>query len=183
MAFDVASKSTSSANNAVPDVLNPNMAVMGLTEDMAVVNRRLVLERQNGEWTINGHTWRDVIDSGFTFTLANPALNSVEVWEIANLSGGWFHPFHIHLIDFRVLSRNGGPPMPHELGPKDVVYVGPNETVRVAARFGPQKGRYMMHCHNLVHEDHDMMGQFEVGTEGDDPILADPAQWPPMSAL
>ena len=25
-------------------------------------------------------------------------------------------------------------------------------------------GRWMTHCHNLPHEDHDMMGQFSVGT-------------------
>ena len=60
---------------------------------------------------------------------------------------------------------------PFERGPKDVVYVGENETVKVIARFGPQAGRYMMHCHNLVHEDHDMMGQFWVGgTGGYDPV-------------
>jgi len=40
-------------------------------------------------------------------------------------------------------------------------------------RFGPQVGRYMMHCHNLVHEDHDMMVQFEVGTGGHHPIEQD----------
>jgi FtsP/CotA-like multicopper oxidase with cupredoxin domain len=73
--------------------------------------------------------------------------------------------------------------MAHELGPKDVVYVGEEEIVRVVARFGPHSGRYMMHCHNLVHEDHDMMGQFEVGAGGDDPVSADPprplpATWP-----
>jgi spore coat protein A len=39
----------------------------------------------------------------------------------------------------------------------------------------------MMHCHNLVHEDHDMMLQFEVGKGGPDPITADPAK--PLSAL
>jgi hypothetical protein len=32
----------------------------------------------------------------------------------------------------------------------------------------------MMHCHNLVHEDHDMMTQFEVGQGGDDPIYGEP---------
>ena len=53
------------------------------------------------------------------------------MWEIRNKSGGWLHPVHIHLIDFKVLDRNGKPPMPHELGPKDVVYVGENEAVRV----------------------------------------------------
>jgi FtsP/CotA-like multicopper oxidase with cupredoxin domain len=75
--------------------------------------------------------------------------------------------------------------MPYEKGPKDVVYVGENETVRVAMRFSgppagegwPQpQGRYMMHCHNLVHEDHDMMMQFSVGDPNHapefDPITA-----------
>src|SRR3712207_6985992 len=46
---------------------------------------------------------------------------------------------------------------------------GENEKVRVIARFGPQQGRYMMHCHNLVHEDHDMMTHFDVGPTGEDP--------------
>ena len=67
--------------------------------------------------------------------------------------------------------------MPHELGPKDVVSVGENETVRVLARF-EGVGKYMIHCHNLVHEDHDMMSQFEVldaTTPGDDP-LSDPCK-------
>ena len=59
--------------------------------------------------------------------------------------------------------------------------MGGNETVRVIARYGPQLGRYMMHCHNLVHEDHDMMLQFEVGKGGPDPITSDPAK--PLSAL
>ena len=52
--------------------------------------------------------------------------------------------------------------MPHEQGPKDVVYVGENETVRVIMKFDDGRGKYMIHCHNLVHEDHDMMTQFEV---------------------
>ena len=125
--------------------------------------------------------------------LANPDDGATEIWEIENPSGGWFHPFHIHLVDFKILSRNGKAPFAYEQGPKDVVYVGENETVRVAlelkgpendagrkllrggggaargrlarrtSRTGQRLGRYMMHCHNLVHEDHDMMGQFWVG--------------------
>ena len=35
--------------------------------------------------------------------LANPAADSTEIWEIKNSSGGWFHPVHIHLIDFQIL--------------------------------------------------------------------------------
>ena len=102
----------------------------------------------------------------------------MEIWEFQNKSGGWFHPVHVHLIDFKILDRNGKPPSPQELGPKDVVYVGENETVRVLAKF-EGSGRYMIHCHNLIHEDHDMMGQFEVV----DPLASgdDPLGWGPRS--
>ena len=60
--------------------------------------------------------------------------------------------------------------------------------MRVIARFGPHEGRYMVHCHNLVHEDHDMMVQFNVGetypngvVDPNDPITADPAK--PISQM
>ena len=69
------------------------------------------------------------------------------------------------------------------VGPKDVVHLGENERVRVLASSAPHPGRYMIHCHNLVHEDHDMMGQFWVGFGrlGPDPRCALPA--PPAPEL
>jgi spore coat protein A, manganese oxidase len=183
MAFDVASEATDLSDNDVPADLHPSNPVMTLTEKDATKTRKLEVIRKHGAWTVNGETWDDVINSGFRRVVANPGLNDVEIWELKNPSGGWFHPLHIHLIDFKILSRNGKPPFPYELGPKDVAYLGENETVRVLARFGPQRGRYMVHCHNLVHEDHDMMVQFEVGQGGDDPIGADPARPLPGPAL
>ena len=69
-----------------------------------------------------------------------------------------------------------GRPRSYERGAKDVVYVGEKEMVRVVMKFGPRTGKYMMHCHNLVHEDHDMMTQFEVGSGGPDPVDAAPAR-------
>jgi spore coat protein A len=53
----------------------------------------------------------------------------------------------------------------------------------VIMRFAKQVGKYMFHCHNLVHEDHDMMVQFEVGTSGHDPITTDPARNGPAPAV
>jgi FtsP/CotA-like multicopper oxidase with cupredoxin domain len=146
---------------------------MGLTQTGSMPTRTLKFVRENGHWTINGKTWADVISSGFNATIGNPKLNDVEVWTIQNLSGGWFHPVHIHLIDFQILSRTGSKRtgvQPFERGPKDVVYVGEDETVKVIARFGPQAGRYMLHCHNLVHEDHDMMHQFWVESPDGSPV-------------
>ena len=130
-------------------------------------------------------TWDDVAGHGLHAVIANPGQDDVEIWEFENNSGGWFHPLHIHLVDFKVLDRNGRPPRAEELGPKDVVYVGENETVRVLMQFGPHGGgRYMIHCHNLVHEDHDMMTQFQVGECDPDPVgAAPPKQGPAATTL
>jgi spore coat protein A, manganese oxidase len=183
MAFDVASEPTDTEGNEIPAELFADNEVMLLQESDAVATRRLEFVRKNGQWTVGGLTWEDVINSGFRDVVANPALDSVEIWEFENKSGGWFHPVHVHLVDFKILDRDGQPPHPYERGPKDTVYVGESERVRLIARFGPHEGRYMLHCHNLVHEDHDMMVQFEVGENGDDPITADPARDLPAPAL
>jgi FtsP/CotA-like multicopper oxidase with cupredoxin domain len=161
MAFDVVGDDFDPAGNAIPDVLDPNNPTMQLKEADAVISRPMDLVRQHGQWTINGHTWEDVVASNFTFCAAKPRAGTSEIWVLRNDSGGWFHPAHIHLTDFRILDRNGRPPFAYELGPKDVAYIGEGETVRVLMRF-EGRGRYMTHCHNLVHEDHDMMTQFEV---------------------
>ena len=34
----------------------------------------------------------------------------------------------------------------------------------VFLRFRDLQGRYVMHCHNVVHEDHAMMVRFDIGT-------------------
>jgi spore coat protein A, manganese oxidase len=185
MAFDVVSDATDTSNNSIPDVLNPNNAVMALKAADAVRTRTFRFERQGGEWTVNGNTWADVVKSHYQLVLANPTVGDTEIWQFENSSGGWFHPVHVHLTDFKILDRNGKPPSPQELGPKDVVYVGEGETVRVIMKWEGQ-GRYMMHCHNLIHEDHDMMAQFRVSPEiaGNDPLgtpaisLADEAAHP-----
>ena len=65
------------------------------------------------------------------------------------------------------------------------MFLGENETVRVLIKFEKGAGKYMIHCHNLVHEDHDMMGQFEILDEagpGDDP-LSDPCHSGPETDL
>jgi len=186
MRFRVIGDAASTENNSIPtyweDVVEPECMTWKESDLVAqgVKERRFDFIRTNSKWTINGETWEEVISSGYTHTMADPEYGAVEIWTLSNASGGWFHPVHIHLVDFQVLSRNGvaSKVMPYEKGPKDVVYVGENETVRVAMRFSgppagegwPQpRGRYMMHCHNLVHEDHDMMMQFSVGDPNHDP--------------
>lgn len=186
MAFDVVDTpvdTTDATWNTVPAALVPSEA-MSLKPAQATKTRHFRVKRDDvtNLWTIDSDTWQDVIASEYRKTIADVDLDAVEIWEFENSSGGWFHPIHIHLVDFQILSRNGRPPFASERGPKDVVYVGEGETVRLLMKFGPHRGRYMVHCHNLPHEDHDMMVQFSVGIEDfdndpNDPIKAAPPQF------
>jgi FtsP/CotA-like multicopper oxidase with cupredoxin domain len=169
MCFDVVRQE--SDDSSIPDIIRP---VEPLPISSNVPIRTFRFERNGGEWKINNKTWDSKrVD-------ANPDFNAIEIWNLVNTGGGWIHPVHIHLVDLQIIDRNGRPPLPYERGWKDVFYVGENETVRVITRFGPNIGKYMIHCHNIVHEDHDMMTQFEVGQGGIDPMSA-PAQ--PISAM
>ncbi|KAB8315675.1 multicopper oxidase family protein [Tolypothrix campylonemoides VB511288] len=172
MRFDVVRQQ--SDNSSIPNTLRN---IQFISESSAVRTRDFTFEQGgNPLWVINGNGWdRNAID-------ANPQLEEVEIWRLHNSSGLWFHPVHLHLIDAHILDRNGQPPFAYERGFKDVFYVGENETVRIIGRFRPQIGKYMYHCHNMVHEDHDMMRQFEVGQGGIDPMSA-PAQPLPAPAL
>jgi len=91
---------------------------------------------------------------------------------------------HMHLVMFQVLDRQafdeidgavvpiGTPvaPPPQEAGWKDTVQVGPNEIVRVIARFEGYAGLFSYHCHILEHEDHEMMRQFNAITACSDGV-------------
>jgi Multicopper oxidase len=46
---------------------------------------------------------------------------------------------------------------------QDVMHIGADVgKITLAARYGPELGEYMMHCHNNVHEDNDMFRAFMV---------------------
>ena len=69
---------------------------------------------------------------------------------------------HVHLAPFKVLSRRGGQPGRYDAGWKDTVDIRPAEVVDVLVRFSAHKGKYLIHCHNLEHEDMAMMAAFET---------------------
>ena len=65
---------------------------------------------------------------------------------------------------FQVVSCTGGRArlFPWEAGWKDTVLLSDKETVAVLVRFDAYRGMYVIHCHQLEHEDMGMMSSFEV---------------------
>jgi FtsP/CotA-like multicopper oxidase with cupredoxin domain len=108
-----------------------------------------------GQWVING--------LGFDpeRPLHKVKLNSSELWTVENGGGGWTHPMHLHHEEHRVISRSGGRSNGalhvDDTGKEDVIALDPGETVVVYRRFRNFAGKYVAHCHNLAHEDHNMM--------------------------
>jgi FtsP/CotA-like multicopper oxidase with cupredoxin domain len=140
-----------SSESAVPERLAPDLDLPDPGAAEATRRFRFIAGVLGGMSTVNGKVFDpDRID-------ARPRLGSTEIWEI---SGDPAHPIHLHLVHFRVLSRDGGPPGPYDAGWKDTVFLE-GGTVRVAARFDSYRGKYVFHCHNLEHEDM-MMSNFEV---------------------
>ena len=56
----------------------------------------------------------------------------------------------------------GGASIATENGWKDTVALEAGEEVLVLIRSEQFRGRYMLHCHNLEHEDHAMKSRFDV---------------------
>ena len=128
-----------------------------------LVTRTFRWERGNGQWVVNGEPLScDVV----RFTMKR---GSTEKWIYQNNAGGWAHPIHHHFVEGRILSRNGVAITAgsQEFGRKDVVALGPNETVEYLLKVTDYLGVYSMHCHNAVHEDHGMMLLFAVRDVGD----------------
>jgi FtsP/CotA-like multicopper oxidase with cupredoxin domain len=150
---------------AVDNSLPPSQQTFYQLPDTDVepsVVRTFKFDRLNGQWSINGQ-FMDC--NTFRFTVQQ---NSIENWILMNLSGDWTHPIHIHLEEHQILSRNRLPPsLAVESSRKDVVQLHPNERVKLFFRFRDWVGKYPIHCHNVVHEDHAMMALWHVLPEGD----------------
>ena len=161
--------------SSLPKSLRP---VRRMAESEAVKTRTLSLgEIQNlrGDsftMLLNDTPWHAPITE-------NPALNSVEIWNLMNLTDD-AHPIHLHLVRFQILDRRRfdtfafqyqktlrytGPvvaPEPVEAGWKDTVRADPGMVTRIIIPFEGYAGRYVWHCHILEHEDNEMMRPYEI---------------------
>lgn len=106
-------------------------------------------------WTVNG----------VAFDMEHPGE------PIASFArGGWVkvrfangtmmtHQMHLHGMFMTVIARDGRAPT--QAYRQDVVVVRPNETVDVAV-LADNPGEWVLHCHNLEHEEHGLMTKIRV---------------------
>ena len=128
--------------------------------------RPLRLGFNKARWRINDRVF--AMDE----TPIEVARDSTEVWLLRNYHTSMPHAMHLHGFHFQVLERETSPDvlaplathsgsrLATDLGWKDTLLVWPGESVRIAIRFAlPFTGAqtYLLHCHNLEHEDGGMM--------------------------
>ncbi|MEW6213078.1 MAG: multicopper oxidase domain-containing protein, partial [Acidobacteriota bacterium] len=108
---------------------------------------------------------------------------TTEEWVIRNdtLAGSWLHPVHIHLEEGRVIERSvctvpsatGCLPANRQIltmpawedgnnARRDVYPVPGQHRLRIRLAFRDFVGRYLIHCHNMNHEDAFMMVRWDV---------------------
>jgi FtsP/CotA-like multicopper oxidase with cupredoxin domain len=102
---------------------------------------------------------------------------TTEEWTLRNnvLAGNWVHPVHIHFEEGRILERTTRPDpvnqpnlnvnvplLPEEGGRRDVYPLPGQNSVRMRMQFRDFVGRYLIHCHNMNHEDNFMMVRWDI---------------------
>ena len=162
-------------DNSVNPASRPTFYQLPSTNTEPRIVRTFKFDRLNGQWSINGQFMDCGIGpSGFSESFRFAVRqNSSEQWLLTNLTGDWTHPIHVHLEEHQILSRNrSAPTLPGDRGRKDVTQLHPNERVQLFFRFRDWLGKYPIHCHNVVHEDHAMMALWHVVPAGqEDNIL------------
>jgi len=151
-------------NSRIPPVLRKLPAV----NLKKVKKRRLFqFDYDGGIWTINNR--------GFDMDRVDAFIEqgSAEIWTIRNQGTRWDHPVHIHFEEFQIISFNGKPLSKNDVNKsrKDVLTLGPGDEVELFFRFRDYLGDHVMHCHNVVHEDHQMMIRWRIVPPSSGPAL------------
>ncbi|WP_305910008.1 multicopper oxidase domain-containing protein [Methylomarinum sp. Ch1-1] len=140
-------------NSQIPDFMR-KLPPINLNE--VVAEREWVFDHDMGLWTVNGSFMDPTIIS------AAPRQGTAEIWHFRNAGSSWAHPCHVHFEEFQVLEWNGKKPTGVLRSRKDVATLGPNDHAKVFYRFDDFVGRYVIHCHNNVHEDNAMMLRWDI---------------------
>ena len=159
--FSVLNIKVASANTGAITALPATLTTNNYWTNADVTNSRTINitgGQAGAAFTFDNNTY------GFTTINQTIKLTAVEKWTIVN-NNIFGHSFHIHDIQFKIISRSSGSVASYESGWKDTVYVPLGETVVVIAKFddfASGTDPFMYHCHFSNHEDGGMMGQFLV---------------------
>ena len=157
MVFNVTGTATDTSS--LPETLISGYPAQPTPSGTMVWNFDLI----NGQFHING----------LLFDPCTPQIqipqNTAMLWTIQNFlpNAGWVHPVHIHFEEQRVLSRldaNGNPlpPIGIETGRKDVNPIPGGNQCNLYIQFRDFIGKYLIHCHNMNHEDNYMMARWDI---------------------
>jgi len=172
------------ADQSVDPATAPSFYALPSTSAQPLVQREFDFNlTRDGQWVINDQFF-DCNTVRFRIT-----QNSVETWRLTNSGFGdppWTHPIHIHFEEFQFLQGapglypvddrshqygyggGSGAPTGTNVARKDVVRLLPRRgDVTLFFRFRDWLGRYPLHCHNTIHEDHAMMLRWEIAAVGD----------------
>jgi FtsP/CotA-like multicopper oxidase with cupredoxin domain len=192
--FDVV-PATGPDPSRVPDTLRP---LPTINLDEVKFERTWEFDYDGGLWTVNGRVFDpNRIDAGIE-------QGSAEIWTFRNAGNDWAHPIHSHFTEFLILEVNGVPfdrswvqdwregeevhvpyfdggpkpkPIKRFMGGKrrDVATLLPGDEIKVVMRWTDFLGKYVMHCHNVVHEDHSMMVRWDIVEPGQGFVGSRPA--------
>jgi suppressor of ftsI/bilirubin oxidase len=144
---------------ALPGTLN---TIVPLDTTGALV-RTITLSTVGRQHLINGVAGTNM--AAMEANMIMVGLDDVEIWDVVNSTPNTVHHFHLHDVPFQVLSVGGQTPTGPNVGWRDTIEVPPRTTVRIAMKFTDftdPEYMYMLHCHNLVHEDAGMMAALMV---------------------
>lgn len=151
--LSVSSTATSAADD-LPATLN---TITGLDTTDATT-RTFTLSNSGASMLINGiaGTTMDIMDANAVMT----TLGAVEQWTITNSSTNIYHNFHLHDVPFQIVSVAGSAPTGANTAWRDTIEVAPGTSVVIRMQFtdyADNEYMYMLHCHNVIHEDDGMM--------------------------
>ncbi|NQY91829.1 MAG: multicopper oxidase domain-containing protein [Deltaproteobacteria bacterium] len=166
-------KGTAQGNISVEDgtELRPHVGV--LTSGVPIAGKfEWKTDRKNGAWTVNGELFNPLRSD------VEPVAGTVQRWFVENKSGGWWHPFHIHLTGSEINKRPRGDDLPSvkererfdAVGPHkvDMIALANNTRREINVRLQTFDGPFVLHCHTVEHEDMRMMAVMDVRTPGTD---------------
>lgn len=126
-----------------------------------IPTRKITFSDSEGNFVIDGAAYDGVVKHSM-------ALGSTEEWTVYNADTKT-HPFHIHVNPFFITKING-----KELSSddplrrwQDTIALPPSDginpgSITFRTRFADFKGKFVIHCHILLHEDAGMMQAIEV---------------------